>query len=233
MAREQPTGAGVALDDVEAARRKTCLRVDFRQPECTDRSQFRRLEDHGVAAGERRRGLPARELDRVVPRPDSNADAERLTSRVGEGLAEIDMLPRQARGEAGVILDAIGAAEHVNGDRLLDRLAGVEHLKLGEFAIALAQDGGGAVQDAAPFGAGHARPDAESFLSGRDRPLDVFIPGLLNGADRLARRRVQRLEGLARQGVHEPSADMELLLGKTHRHLSILKAPSQRADRAH
>jgi hypothetical protein len=83
------------------------------------RRQFRRLEDHRVAAGERRRRFPARDLDRVVPRADADADAERLAARVRERALELVVLAVQRRGESRVVLDAVGAGEDVDRFRLL------------------------------------------------------------------------------------------------------------------
>ena len=50
------------------------------------------------------------------------------------------MLAVERRRDTGEVLDAVGARDHVDGERLADRLAGVEHLEFGELVVALAQD---------------------------------------------------------------------------------------------
>src|SRR3546814_5248469 len=47
-------------------------------------------------------------------RSDAGADAEWLAARVEEVAAEVEMLAVQAGGEAGVVLDAVGARQHVD-----------------------------------------------------------------------------------------------------------------------
>ena len=59
------------------------------------------------------------------------------------------MLASEAGGEAGVVLDAVGAGHDIHRLGLLDRLAGVGDLQLGELAVARAQDRDRAVEDAA------------------------------------------------------------------------------------
>ena len=71
------------------------------------------------------------------------------------------MLAVQAGGEAGVVGDRVSAREHVHRQRFLQRLAGVEDLEPRQFVVAPAQQKGGAVEDAAAFGAGHRRPNGE------------------------------------------------------------------------
>src|SRR3546814_15829171 len=63
------------------------LGVDLRQLQRAERGQLGRLEDHGIAAGQRRRRLPAGHLDRVVTGADAGPDAEALAARVEEDAA--------------------------------------------------------------------------------------------------------------------------------------------------
>ena len=90
MAGERGADIAIALHDVEEAVRQAGLGVDLGERQRGERGVLGRLEHHRVAHGERRRGLPAGALDRIVPRADADADAERLAARVGEGAAEID-----------------------------------------------------------------------------------------------------------------------------------------------
>ena len=116
--------------------------------------ELRGFEDHGVAAGQGWRGFPAGDLQRVVPGADAGDHAQGFAARVAEGLrAEIDVLAAQGLREAGEILQAIRAGQHVHDQGFLDGLAGIARFELGEFSIARAQD-------RAPRGAGCAARSA-------------------------------------------------------------------------
>ena len=102
---DRPDGASsrrpvsaVALHDVEDAGRQARPRGKISASSTRrERRQLGRLEDHRVAAGERRRRLPAGDLQRIVPGADAGDDAERLAARVAEGLrAEVDVLAGRA-----------------------------------------------------------------------------------------------------------------------------------------
>ncbi len=215
---QQPAGAAVALDHVEHARRQSCLGVDLGELQRGQRRELRRFEDHGIATGERRRGLPAGDLYGVVPGADARADAERLAPRVGEGTAEIVVMAVQRGGDPGEILEAIGAGMDVDGLRLADGLARVEDLEARELLIALAQEVRGAREYAPALHAGHRRPGAVTLRRRRDGALNVVFVGALHAAERLAGGRVDGREGLARMGLEIAATD-EQALGFQHVHL--------------
>ena len=50
------------------------------------------------------------------------------------------MLPRQTAGYACEVLKAIGAGEHIDGDGLLDRLACVPRLEVGQLGVGGAEE---------------------------------------------------------------------------------------------
>ena len=125
VACQQRAGPSVPVNDVECAVGKAGLGVDFGKLDRRRRRHLRCLEDHRVAAGEGRRRLPARNLDRIVPSANPGAHPERLPPRVDEGIVERDLLAPQRASDAGEILDAIGPARDIHGLSLLDRLAGV------------------------------------------------------------------------------------------------------------
>ncbi len=179
-----------------------------------ERRQLGGLEDHRVAAGERRRRFPARDLDRVVPRADADADAERLAARVGERALQLVVLAVERRRETAVVLEAVGAGQHVDHLGFLDRLAGVAHFDLGDLAIALAQDPGSAVEDAPALRAGHRRPDVESGFGRGDRLLDFRDAGLLDAAEDLTGGRIDVVERFSGGAAHVASADVALLKGQ-------------------
>ncbi len=156
-----------ALHDVEQAVRQAGLGEDLGQRQRGQRGSFRRLEDHGVAHGERGRGLPAGALDRIVPGADADADAERLAARIGEGSAEIDEIAVEAGDDAAEEFQRVGGGGGVGHQRFLDGLAGVERFQPRQLCIALAQQIGGAAQDAAALDRLQPRPGG---LRGAARP---------------------------------------------------------------
>ena len=153
---------------------KPRVAIDLRELDGGERREARRLEDHRVAEGERGRRFPAGDLQRVVPRADAGGDAERLAARVAEGgRAEVDVLAGRALRERGEVLEALGARDHVDDARLLDRLAGVAGLERGERVVARAQDLRRAAQDARALGAGERGPGGLRRARRLHRGLDL------------------------------------------------------------
>ena len=74
---------------------------------------------------------------------------------------------------AGEILEAVGARDDVDDARLLDRLAGVARLELGQLLVALAQDCGGTAQDAGTLAARERTPGRLRCARGADGGLDL------------------------------------------------------------
>ncbi len=100
------------------------------------------------------------------------------------------------RGQAGVVLDAVGARLDVHRLGLLDRLAGVAHLELGELPVARTQQLHRPAQHPAALGAAHARPHGKALAGRRDRLLHLRRAGRFDPADDLASGRVAVLEGV-------------------------------------
>ena len=109
--------------------RPTSLR-DLGERERGQRRLARRLDDHRVAARQRRRDLPRRQQQRKVPRHDRRDDADRLAQRVGEVVAlDRNRLAVDLVGPAGEVLEALGGRRHLDLARLEDRLAVVQRLE--------------------------------------------------------------------------------------------------------
>ena len=72
---ERRADRAAALDHVEGAGGQAGLGEDLGELQRAERRELGGLEDHGVAAGERRRRLPAGDLAGVVPGADAGADA--------------------------------------------------------------------------------------------------------------------------------------------------------------
>ena len=172
VADERGADVAIALHDVEQPVRQAGLGVDLGQRQRRQRRVLRRLEHHGVAHGERRRRLPAGDLDRIVPGADADADAERLAPRIGEGAAEIDIVAVEGGDRAAEIFERIGGRRRVGNQRLLDGLAGVERLEPRQFGVAGAQDVGGAAQDAAALDRLQPRPGGLRRARRLDGELD-------------------------------------------------------------
>ena len=72
----------VAVDDVEDAGGQAGLDEQFRDAQRHARIALGRLQDEGIAAGERRRDLPERDHGGEVERRDAGDHAERLAHRI-------------------------------------------------------------------------------------------------------------------------------------------------------
>ncbi len=106
------------------------------QPGQVDRRQRRdlgRLHDRRVPRRKSRRDLPAELEERVVPRPDQPAHADRLVDDAAEGVwvASVDQPPRVLVGKIGVVAEDTRDIRHVP-TALTHRLAGVDGLEPGQ-----------------------------------------------------------------------------------------------------
>ena len=129
---ERRAGLAVAGGDLDHPARDAGALGELGEPQRRDRGQLRRLEDHGVAGRERRRGAARGDLQRVVPRDDLAADAPRLAERVVERVrAERDRAALEPLDRAGVVLEVADGRGGV-GLGLRERLAGVARLEVGE-----------------------------------------------------------------------------------------------------
>jgi hypothetical protein len=173
------------------------------------RRLFRRLDDDGVAAGERRADLPRHQQQRQVPRRDDADDALGLAHRIiqralavrrrhGEGLGG-DALHR-----IGEHLEICGAARNVDMRGEAHRLAGVEALggeEIVEAAVDLVGDG------AEHIGAlGHAHPaprPVERGPGGAHGGVDLGLAALGHAADDAVVERAAVFPALARGPLRE------------------------------
>ncbi len=123
----------VAVDDVEDAGRQACLDHQFGQADRHGRITLGRLQDEGVAAGDRRGEHPHRDHGREVERRDAGADADGLADRVhvdaGAGtFGELALL--QMRNADDEFADFQAAHEIALG--VFDRLAVLAREDLGQ-----------------------------------------------------------------------------------------------------
>ena len=178
MPGEQTTGVRKALHHLEHARRHAGFEQYLLELHGAERRDLGGLEDHGIAARERGRRLPAGDLQRIVPSTDAGDDPQRLAPCIAECLAaQIDVLAAQGLREACEVLEAVRARNDVDDERLLNRLAGVARLELGQLAVTRAQDLRGLPQHAGALRARHRRPAHLTTLRGAHGGVDIGRAG--------------------------------------------------------
>ena len=107
-------GGARTRHDVDDSRRELQLFEDHRQPDRREGRQFRRFQNANVAGRKRRRQLPGRHQQRIVPRNDLSADADRLADR--ERLRRrrnVERLPVRLGREAGVVTKTVGRVDRI------------------------------------------------------------------------------------------------------------------------
>ncbi len=131
-----------AGDDVRDARREPGLHQQLDQVHGGERGDLARLDDEGVARGERRGDLPAGLEQRVVPGGDQRADADRLVhdDAVHVGAARVHDTPAAlVHDEVGEVAEGVGDVVDVD-PALFQGLAGVPALDQRDLlAVALEQ----------------------------------------------------------------------------------------------
>ena len=196
-------------EDVHHAVGDARLGGELGQRERHDRRLLGGLEDDGVARGQRRRELPRRHQDRVVPRHDHADHADRLArdqadhARPGRPDLAVDLVD----GLGEVAEAGHGAADLALG--VADRLAHVDGDHRRELVAVALDQVGEAEQDGAALARREARPRArlERAARGGDGAVDVL--GVAGGdvEDGLARHGADARERRAGGGVDEGAVD--------------------------
>ena len=200
--------------DVDDARRQPGVGEAPGELEDRDGRLFRRLEDDRAARAERRRDLPGRHQQRVVPRNDLRDDADRLAQRedhrvVGHGHDIAVNLGRHAR----VVLEARRGIRDV-ALRFDDGLAARERFERRELVGAIAQRPGDAQQDAAALVRRRVPPRAVERLARRgDRRVDIFSAGVGRRRDNLARGGIDHVDRVRAACADELPVDKQLICG--------------------
>ena len=190
------------------------------------RRQLARLDDDGVAGGDRGRDLPGHEQERIVERHDAADDAERLLD------GEVHLVGRHRRDRAavrvardlGVVVEAGGAP--LDLVEVLDaRLAALEREELGEAGAVFAHEAGGLVEELAALDRRHA------FASGAERrrrhcdgAAHVLRRGLDDLVDHLERGRVLDGAALRLRAVDPLTVDEEMRVELFHGRRAIYHA---------
>ena len=206
---------------VEHASGQTGLGVDLGQLQCGQRGDFAGLEDHRVASGQGRGGLPQGNLDRVVPRADAGDHAQRFATGVDEGgLAQRNLLTLDGRDQAGVVLQHVGAGDDIDVAGFGKRFASVEGFQLSQLIVARTEDIHRLAQDARALHGGHRRPHLLPLGGAGDSAIHVCLAGALHLGQHLAGGRVDAVEGFSTAGGDVLATDVELLFGETWHGLS-------------
>src|SRR5581483_11030295 len=149
---ERRAGLAVAGDDVDGALGEPGLERQLAEAQRRERRLLGRLQHHRAARGQRRRDLPHRHQQRVVPGDDLRADADRLAQRVAEDVAgrDRDRLALDLGRPAGVVAQVRdrGGDVAVRGGQ---RFAVVERLELGELGPVALDQVGERVHEAGPL----------------------------------------------------------------------------------
>ena len=213
---ERGAGLAVAGDDVEHAGRDARLEGELAEAQRGERGLLGGLEDGGAARGERGTDLPGRHQQREVPGDDLAADADRLGLRVAEHVApgDRDDAALDLRRPAGEVLEVADRLGDVDGARELDRLAVVQRLQLGELVGVRVEQPGQRGDPPAAVGGAHLAPVRallERAPRGPDGAVDVLRPGVADGRQALAGRRVGRVEGPPAGGGAALAVDEQLV----------------------
>ena len=214
----EPGSGGLAEPghDVEHAGRNLGLLDDLSEEKGREGRLLGRLEDHGVPASEGGGDLPGGHHEREVPGHDGAHDADRLAQRVAQvaaGEGELVGLALQLGHPARVVAEGGGRDRGVEEERLVDRLAVVEAVELGELKHALLDEVADLPKHLGALGGWQVLPDAglEGGASRLHSAVDVLPVAFGDFGQDLARGGVDRVEGLAGRGLHPAAADEELL----------------------
>ena len=174
VADHRASAVTVAAHDVEDTGRQE-LGGEFGEHDRGDRCGVAGLEHDGVAGGEGRRDLPYRHHERVVPRRDLTAHADRfapdergVARHVLRGGATFEYA-----GGTGEEADLVHSGRHLVGGHGQTRLAGVEHLGVHELASPCLHRVGDLEQRLLPVGRRGALPRLERGRGSLHGHIDV------------------------------------------------------------
>ena len=146
--------------EVDDPRRRAGLLEEPREVDRAERRDLGGLHDGGVARGEGRRDLPAELEERVVPRRDEGAYADRLVDDAADRV-RVAGVDRSAvgllAGELGVVAEDLRDVGHVPA-ALAHGLAGVLGLLDGERLEVAVDEVGDAIEQRGALGGRGARP---------------------------------------------------------------------------
>ena len=203
-----------ARHDIERARGKARLAREIGERKRGEAGFLRGLEHAGVAHRQRRADGAPGDLHRIVPRHDMAGHPMRLAQGVDRVAVEIgDGFAHHLVGGAAVKLHVARHRQRV-GAALLQGLADVERLDVGEFVDPLLDEFGELRHEPPALGRGQLAPFAGKRALGRfDRRIDVCAPPARDLADLDPARRVFDRQALPRLRL-DPAPVDEALVGR-------------------
>ena len=135
---------------------------------------------------QRRRGLPAGDLHRIVPCTDAGAHPKRHPLAVGNGVAKAVHVSRLSLCQRGKIGQRIRPAWHIGAHRLAKTFADIHHLEAGQLIILCAHQAGGTLQDFTALSSLKRGPAALCLAGDGNRLIEHFAGGRLDPCDHLA-----------------------------------------------
>ena len=159
---QRTAGVAVAGDDVHHAGREDLV-ADLAEQDGRGRGGVGRLDDEGVAGGERGRDLPDGHHQRVVPRRHLGDDADRLAPHVRRVAREVlaGATGPRARGRRRRRSDLVDRRRELLGRGEAERLAGVLALDPDELVGPRLHRVGELEQHPLPLGRGGVAPGLE------------------------------------------------------------------------
>jgi hypothetical protein len=190
--------AAVAGDDIEHTRGQDFIH-DLRHAQSRQGGVFRRLDHHGIAAAQRRHGVPHGDHHREVPRRDRTHHSQRFAVHLDTGLVVVlDNVYRQFQFRGGAA-PGHGAAHLEVGAHAAETALGFTLLQgqqLRQLAAGRLQGIGDGVQQALALTVRGQAPGREGPLGGGHRLVDMLRRGLRALRRDFFGRRVQHREGL-------------------------------------
>ncbi len=202
-----------AGDDVDRARREPDLGRELGHAERRQRRLRVGLEDDGAAGRQRRRELPGRHHQRVVPGDDLAGDADGLLQRVEEERAAERVRPARDGGDRGRVEAEVLDRLVELGLHRRDRLADVPHLELRQLLAVGDERVGERVQQTGALGRRRPAPVALERRARRlDCSVDVGLGAHRDLGQRLAGRGLDELPQVAAGSLRRLAVDEEQVL---------------------
>ncbi|AEK62597.1 hypothetical protein CFU_2770 [Collimonas fungivorans Ter331] len=198
-----------AMHHVQHARRQTGLLRQFDQEQRRRRVLFGRLQDEGIAAGDRYREHEARQHHREVERRDAGADAERLVDGVdidaGGGI--FGQFAQLQRSDGAGVLDHFQAAHHF-AFGIRQGLAVLARNQLGQRRDVFAQQLLELEHDAHALRQRSVAPAGEGLLGVGYRVVDFSFGGERHARHYFLGRRIEDIAPFGAGRLHGLAADI-------------------------
>ncbi len=187
-----------AVDEIDHAIRHAGIGKGADQLRGRRRGFLRRLDDDRASRRQRGGELAHHLVDREIPRREGRDRTDRLLDGhlIDARPARRNQPAVGALGFLGEPFDDVGGGHRFHPG-FGQRLALLHRQQRRDFVVALAHDGGGLAHDLAAVERRYRAPDLETGGSCRQRLVEVGFFRMRDRADRLFRRGIEHLDGLA------------------------------------